>query len=133
MNKVSLKSAVPFALSVVLYIAVVLGVAYVSVHRVRRIVEDSVDRRLSSAASTLRFLLPDDFHDRARRPDSIGAEEELDNRERFNAFASSAGFSWVYTLVELEGRLYFSAPTVSPGEAAERDRWYFYPYEDPPA
>jgi PAS domain S-box-containing protein len=133
MRKVSVKSAVPFVLSVVLYIAVVLAVAFVSVRRVRGIVEDSVDRRLASAASALKFLLADDFHDRARGPASIGRDEEIANRERFNAFASSAGFAWVYTVVELDGALYFSAPTVSPSEAAERDRWYFYPYEEPPA
>jgi len=49
-----------------------------------------------------------------------------------NAFAADNGLVWAYTLVEKDGKFYFSAPTVTEEEAKERERWYFYPYEDIP-
>lgn len=133
MKKASVRSAAPFVFSVILYVSVVVVVALASVRRVESISMEAVDSRLASAAATLKFLLPADFHDRARSADSIGLDEELVNRSRFNDFAAQAGFAWVYTLVEVDGKLYFSAPTVSADEAVEQERWYFQPYEEPPA
>lgn len=91
-----------------------------------------VEETLLVGAEMIPFLLPEDFHDRAVGPDSIGLEEELRTREVFNTFNSLMGYTWMYTLVPWRGDLYFAATTVSEEEALELESWYFYPYEDAP-
>lgn len=90
------------------------------------------DSRLASAARGLKYMLPQDFHDRAVDADSITLEEELRNREAISGFAAEAGFIYAYTLVEKDGEYFFAAPTVTEEEAQEQERWYFHPYEDVP-
>lgn len=113
-------------------VLVVVGVLATTAALVRRTLLASLDERLSSAASSLKYLLAEDFHDRALDPSSIPLDEELRNRARFNDYCASTGFAWVYTLVEYGGKLYFTAPTVTDAEAEERPSWYFYPYDDAP-
>ncbi|MFH1136587.1 MAG: hypothetical protein V1816_10955 [Pseudomonadota bacterium] len=93
---------------------------------------EAIDKRLLLAAQGLPYLLPPDFHDRAVDENSISLEEELKHRRAFSDFALQTEFKWLYTLTRRDGRFYFSAPTVTPEEAKERKRWYFYPYEDIP-
>ena len=47
-------------------------------------------------------------------------------------FGVEAGFKWVCTLVEKDGKFFFSAPSVTEEEARELASWYFYPYDDVP-
>jgi signal transduction histidine kinase len=91
-----------------------------------------VDARLASAARAIKYMLADDFHDRAVDADAIGLDEELRNRKAVTSFARDSGLVYLYTLVLKDGRFYFSAPTVTAEEAGERERWYFYPYADAP-
>ena len=92
----------------------------------------ATDARLALAARSLKYLLPEDFPDRAIAPDAISSEEDLRHRARMNAYAREGGFAYVYTLTEREGRFYFAATAVTEQEAQERPSWYFYPYEDAP-
>lgn len=106
-----------------------LGAAYVMEDKQMQ----SIDARLAAAAKGLKYMLAEDFHDRAVDARSISLEEELRNRKVISDFAAQAGFVYAYTLAEKNGNYYFSAPTVTPEEAKERERWYFYPYDDVPA
>ncbi len=92
-----------------------------------------IDRELLLAARGLKYMLAEDFHDRAVAADSISRAEELRNRARVSGYAAESGFKYVYTLVRRDGRFFFSAPTVTEEEAKERESWCFYPYEDVPA
>ena len=91
-----------------------------------------IDSDLLQAARSLKYLLADDFHDRALASDSIAKDEELKNRKLVTDFGVESGFKWVYTLAEKDGAFFFAAPSVSDEEARERDSWYFYPYDDAP-
>ena len=90
-----------------------------------------VDEWLLDLAQSVPLLLEEDFHDRALGPDDISIEEELWNRNLFNNFADFNDVSWIYTLIEKEGRLFMTAPTVTEEEALERESWYFFEYKDP--
>jgi len=91
-----------------------------------------IDSKLLIAARSIKYLLSEDFHDRAIAPDSIKFEEEIKNRSKINRFNFESSLKWTYTIVEYNGNFYFSAPTVTEDEARERKSWYFYPYEDIP-
>ncbi|MCF4152340.1 diguanylate cyclase [Dethiosulfovibrio sp. F2B] len=124
--RTTLKRGLVFlALIVLAYVAVSLYDAKVEVMR-------EADRQLELAALALPSMLAPDFHDRATTPYAISKEEELRNRRVFGDYVSRTGFAWVYTLIEDGGRFFFSAPTVTEEEAAERARWYYYPYPEAP-
>ena len=95
-------------------------------------IKKEVEDDLLRLAGNLSILLEDDFHDRALGPESISMEEEMENRSRFNRYTAENGLAWSYTVIEKDGSIVFTAPTVSPEEAQERARWYFYPYDDAP-
>ncbi len=97
-----------------------------------RTAERKLNQFLLIQAENIPLLLEGDFHDRAVSSESIDYREELLNRSRFNSFAKNNNFAWVYTVIEKEGEIYFTAPTVTDEEADKRLRWYFYPYEDAP-
>jgi len=120
-------------LCLLFYVAAVLGYTSWSNHRHRHIILREIDQQLLLAAKALKFMLAPDFHDRAIDKDSISFAEELRNREAISGYADDTDFTYVYTLVEQEGKFYFSAPTVTEEEAKERKSWYFYPYDDVPA
>lgn len=114
------------------YIGIVVIFAFLVGHYQKQKQMAEIDRQLHTAASALKFMLADDFHDRAVDADSISFEEELKNRRAISQYASQSGFVYAYTLVEKNGAFYFAAPTVTEEEAKERERWYFYPYKDVP-
>lgn len=114
------------------YVCVILVSALIVVVFFESRQMNTIDARLAAAARGLKFMLAEDFHDRAVDEHSITMEEELRNRYAVSSFAREAGLVYLYTLAEKDGQFYFSAPTVTPEEAEERERWYFYPYEDAP-
>ena len=121
------------ALCVLFYASAVAGYAVWSYKEHKKTLLAEIDHNLLQAARSLKYLLAPDFHDRALAKDSIGKDEELRNRRLVTDFGVESGFKWVQTIVEKDGRFYFSAPSVSEEEARERESWYFYPYEDIPA
>lgn len=121
-----------FLVCLSIYVAAVTAYGVYSYGRKRAMLMGEIDRSLQQAAVSLKYMLAPDFHDRALGPGAIGFEEELRNRRAVSEFTADARFKWTYTLVEKDGKFYFSAPTVSAEEARERTSWYFYPYDDIP-
>ena len=121
-----------FIACLVLYVLVVAGYVVFSLDHEKRQLMAGVDNHLFLAASAVPHMLAEDFHDRAVAPDSIGRAEEMRNRRRLSGFAAETGLAYVYTVVRYRDGFYFSAPTVTEEEAAERESWYFYPYDDIP-
>ncbi|MDD2519426.1 MAG: hypothetical protein PHR34_00625 [Kiritimatiellae bacterium] len=119
-------------LCVLLYAGAVAAYTVWSYREHRTTLMEQIDSRLLQAARSLKYLLAEDFHDRALGPDSISREEELRNRKLVTSFGVESGFAWVHTIAEADGRFYFSAPSVSEEEAQAQEKWYFHPYEDIP-
>lgn len=117
----------------IFYVAVVLAYTSWSNHRHQQIVLSEIDQQLLLVAKGLKYMLAPDFHDRAIDKDSISFAEELRNRKAITGYADDTAFTYVYTLIEHDGKFYFSAPTVTEEEAKEQKSWYFYPYADIPA
>ncbi len=114
------------------YVVFVATFAYFWIGYEERQALEHIDAKLRFGATSLKYLLADDFHDRATNPQAIDFAEEVRNRVKVNEFAAANGFIYAYTLVRYQDGIYFSAPTVTPEEAEERKVWYFYPYEEVP-
>lgn len=122
----------PFVIYLFFYAACVTTYSVWTNREARREFIEAVDHDLMIAAKSLKHMLAYDFHDRATGEHSITLEEELKNRKELSGFAEETEFKYLYTVVRKDGVFYFSAPTVTEEEAKERERWYFYPYEDAP-
>ena len=132
MNRYSSKHVVYILGSVLVYLLFWAGGGLISYERFKHRTYDQIDDKLLIAANSLKYMLAPDFHDRAINPESISYDEELGNRATISEFALHSDFAYLYTLVESKGRFYFTAPTVTEKEAAERKRWYYHPYDDIP-
>jgi len=119
-------------LSFLFFAIAIISFAWWSNHRRMDDVMREIDNRSLVVAEGLKLMLAPDFHDRAVDEKAISFEEEMKNRRAFNEFRLKTGFKWIYTLVEKDGKYYFTAPSVSEEEAKERKSWYFYPYDDIP-
>ena len=119
-------------LLLLVYVAVVATLTMAWTRLENRNFLKATDDRLHVASRSLKYLLAENFHDRAVDKDSISFEEELRNREKFNEFAKINDLIYVYTVVRKDGGLFFSAPTVTEEEAREQKVWYFHPYADAP-
>ncbi|NCD24734.1 MAG: PAS domain S-box protein [Deltaproteobacteria bacterium] len=115
-----------------MYVIFVAVLGYLWIQHEERQAFAHIDARLRLGATSLKYLLANDFHDRATTAQAIDFDEEMRNRAKVNAFAATNGFIYAYTLVRHGDGIHFSAPTVTPEEAEERKVWYFYPYEDVP-
>jgi len=120
-------------LLLLLYVAVVLALTMAWTWYENQKFLEATDGKLQTASRSLKYLLAADFHDRALNADSIGFDEELKNREKFNEFAKINNLIYVYTLILNGENLSFSAPTVTEEEAREQKSWYFHPYADAPS
>ncbi len=133
LNRISVNSRLFICFCFFAYFSGVAGYVFWENRKARETLYDHIDRSLFLAASSLRFMLAPNFHDRAVDEHSISYDEEMTNRKSLNSYSNETDFPWLYTLVEKDGTYHFAAPTVSDEEAQEKKRWYFLPYEDIPA
>jgi len=131
-SKTQFSNVIKFGLCIAFYVIAVAAYAALAYKEHKAILMKELDKQLMMSAKSLKYMLAPDFHDRAIDKDSISRKEEMKNRAVISGFASESGFKWVYTLAEKDGGFYFSAPTVTAQEAQERDKWYFYPYDEVP-
>ena len=89
-----------------------------------------IDRELYNSAATLKYILPEDFHDRASDPHAISIEEDKYVADKLTRFLKETGFKYAYTIVKKADRLFFVASDVVADPETNRGTFYFYPYED---
>lgn len=89
-----------------------------------RAIVHEIDKRLLIAALTMEQLLPPNYFDRVKGPDSIGETEHWENTERLETFLENVGGTYLYALYRHEGRYYFVA-------SAAMDTGYWVEYEKP--
>jgi len=91
------------------------------------------DARLLTAAQSIKFIHTTDFHDRALSSDSVPPDEHQMNTASLFGFAREIGSPTLYTLVERQGRLYYtSSSSIRMGRDKLPQRPYFEPFPDPP-
>jgi len=129
MKKFKPRNRLLFALTVVVYIiAVLLFVSWDYTHRKKGII-GNIDSKLYNSAAALKYILPDDFHDRAIDDQAISASEDKYFANKLTKLIKETGFKYTYTIARKEDRLFFIASDLTVDPEAKRGTWYFYPYE----
>jgi len=114
------------SVALVFYILVVAGYAYWSYHHERQQIFDRLDQQLMLAAISIKYVLADDFHDRADGPAAITPTEDDQNITALSHIADESGFAFLYTVIEADGKLYLTSSSATLEERAENQEIHYY-------
>ena len=130
MKKFKPRNRLLFTLTLVSYIiAVLVFVSWDYTQHKKGIIED-IDSKLYNSAAALKYILPDDFHDRAIDDQAISVGEDKYFANKLTRLIKETGFKYIYTIVKKEDRLFFIAGDLTVDPENKRGTWYFYPYEE---
>ncbi len=121
----------PLTFVAIVYILLVLGYGTWSYVSGSKAFIRSVDDKLYYAASNIRHLLPEDFHDRAVAEDSIPEDEHLRIGRILSDYVNKTGIVYAYTMVEKNGKVYFTSTSNTAAEIVKGEiSPYFESYEE---
>ena len=75
-----------------------------------------IDNKLFVAALSIKYLLPKDFHDRAKNSEAISAEDDWQNIKTISEFTNRAGCAFLYTLIQDDGDIYITSSSATKKE-----------------
>jgi len=91
----------------------------------------NVDSRLYIGANAIKYILSEDFHDRALDKQSITEEEDRKNITLLTDYANRAGFKYLYTVIKRNGHIYITSSSATDEELKEhKEVKYFSIYDD---
>jgi PAS domain S-box-containing protein len=119
-----------FAIAVVVYIIASLIYGFWDyTYRKNEIIRD-IDSKLYNSAAALKYILPDDFHDRAIDEQAISIKEDKSIAHKLTKLIKETGFKYTYTIVKKGDKLFFVAGDIAADPETKRGTFYFYPYEE---
>lgn len=84
-----------------------------------------LDRELYAVAVMARDLLPADYHDQIAGPDSVPEAEYLAIVDRYNGLCVQLGLEYIWSLIDIGGKYYFTTATSPDKVAANRKQAAF--------
>ncbi len=93
--------------------------------------DNFINSKLKSAALNTAFVLGDDFFDRASRGE-VYTDEDVDNTLKLTKLAQNEGVDYVYTMTEINKKIYFTSSSATKGEIAS-NKIFNYMQEYPEA
>jgi len=119
-----------FTVTLVVYLMALLiyGIWDYSYHKTQII--ENIDKELYNSAVALKYILPEDFHDRAIDEQAISTKEDKYIAHKLTKFIKETGLKYAYTIVEKGGALFFVASDLPVDFETKRGTYYFYPYEE---
>ncbi len=133
MKKNGVKTKLIFRFLVTLYLIGFISLIYLDFFTHKKGILSDIDLRLYNIAVALKYILPDDFHDRAIDEQAISIEEDMDIVNKFNDYIKETGIKYTYTIIKKNEKLFFVASDVitdpkEAGSKSNRDTYYFYDY-----
>ena len=126
-----IKKAWLFIIAIVFYI---LGVFVYTMWNYFSLKEDimkNIDKRLYIGANAIKYILPEDFHDRAKNKQSITEEQDWKNITLLSDYANRSGFKYLYTVIKQNGHIYITSSSATDEELKKNEEVrYFSIYDD---
>lgn len=119
-----------FISAIIVYVAALLLYVIFDYFYHQKQILDQVDSKLLQAALTLKYILPDNFHDRASSPQAIPLIEDKYFASKLTELIKEAGFKYAYTIIKQKNSLYFVACDLVEDPKNERGTFYFYEYKN---
>lgn len=117
------------------FIFFLLGVSLFSYYEYQKhktMLYQHIDEKLIASATGADLLLTPDFHDRALNSSSITPSEYTRNIDRLSEFANSFHVAYLYTMVQKNNKIYFTASSATDEErrTGKNLTRYFDHYDD---
>jgi PAS domain-containing protein len=123
-----LKTRLFFILMLIVYIFGWVLYIYLDYSTRKNEVIKNIDLRLYNTAISLKYILPDDLHDRAIDKQAISIEEDLYIVRKLINLTKETGIKYAYTIIKQEEKLFFVATVVLTN--TERGTYYFLDYTE---
>ena len=130
MTKLKTQNRLLFAISVVVYIIALLIYGFWDYRYQKNEIIKDIDLKLYNSAATLKYILPDDFHDRAVDAQAISVKEDQFIARKLTKLIKETGFKYTYTIVKKGNNLFFVASDITADPKTKRGTFYFYPYAE---
>lgn len=111
----SYETLIAFGIFLLFIIGIVLF-SYMTYHTEKAMFYKQIDERLAAVARTAVILLGPGFHDRALHPYAITDAEDKHNILTLSRLAEAADVTYVYTMVEENGSVYFTSSSATAKE-----------------
>ncbi len=124
----------PFIIPLVIY---VIGVALFTILLAlitRDRIMGEIDAKLVNAAKSVRYVLPEDFHDMAVSPEAVPDSVNRNNIRLMTDYASDLGLTYVYTAKVYQGKIFFTSSSADETERKTNNLpayWQDYPEATP--
>lgn len=109
------ETLIAFGIFVIFMVGVALF-SFMTYHEEKSMLYQQIDERLAAIARTAAILLGPDFHDRALSPSSVPDSEDQSNILLLSKLANAANVTYVYTMIEQNDRVYFTASSATDSE-----------------
>ena len=106
-------------------------ISYINYKINKNVLYQDIDQKLKTVALSTKFILGDDFLDRAIEANSISKEEDKKNILILSEFINSLDIEYVYTMIKKDGEMYFTSSSAKNNEI-ESDKMtrYFDKYDE---
>jgi two-component system cell cycle sensor histidine kinase/response regulator CckA len=130
MNRIKAVNRILFTITIAIYIiALLIYGAWDYSYRKHEIL-DNIDAELYTSATTLKYILPEDLHDRAIDGRAISAKEDQYIANKLTKLIEEIGFKYTYTIIKQGEKLFFVASDISAEPETKRGTFYFFHYEE---
>ena len=130
MKYTSFSDRLIFVLAIVLYLAALGVFGYWNYHHDKHEIMNRIDKELYNYASTLKYVLPGDYHDRAVDKTAISVREDRHIADKLTRLVRTTGLKYAYTIIKKEDKLFFVASDITADPETERGTFYFFPYDE---
>jgi PAS domain S-box-containing protein len=130
MNNFKLSNKVLFIFTISVYLIALFIFGSWNYHYSKNEVMENIDRELYDFAVTLKYILPEDFHDRATDNQAISVEEDKNIARKLTKLVEETKLKYTYTIINKENELFFVASDITADPKTERETFYFYPYAE---
>lgn len=130
MNSQKAQNRLLFAIAVIIYIIASSIYGFWDYENRKKEIIRNIDVKLYNCAAALKYILPDDFHDRATDEQAISVREDRTIARKLTNLVKDTGFKYTYTIIKKGSTLFFAASDIVADPKTKRGTFYFYPYEE---
>jgi len=112
----SLKNNKRVYFAIALYIIWVIVFATTNYYQEKRQLYSALDQQLESAARTIPLLLPNRFHSKAVKKNTLSEQENLEISSTLSKYTYNSAIAYIYTLILRDGKILFTSTSASKQE-----------------
>ena len=104
---------------------ILIAFSFFAYHMIDKVYEESINSKLRSAALNTAFILGDNFFNKAVKKGAISKNEDINNTLKLNILAKNEDVRYVYSMIEKNGKIYFTSSSAQPGESLQNYFMYY--------